>query len=136
VVGLLVVIFITIIVVRRSRMRQLTLDDPDPYPNDVQPMQSPFIPTSPSRGEKEGLSHQAIEDLIVTRVRDSMARRYDLELGGSITSDRLRAVDEQSQSTTVEREAELAGVIIRALKTFRRRDDDNGAAPPAYAGEE
>jgi hypothetical protein len=130
VVGLLSVIVITIVVVRRNRMRQVVLDEPDPYPNDVIQVQTPLS----GRG-KERISRQAIEDLTRTGGGEGTAFTSDLEARGTVTSERLRNVDERSQSNTGDHEAELASVIIRALRMFRRRDDENGAAPPAYAGQ-
>jgi hypothetical protein len=116
-------------------MRKLILDEPDPYPNDLRVVQSPVSPTSPSQREKERFSRQMFADAMSTHGRESMTSTSDLEAGREATPERLGTVNEQSQSNTGDHEAELAGVIINALKTFRRRDDDNGTAPPAYAGE-
>jgi hypothetical protein len=103
---------------------------PDPYPYDVVPVQSPLI----GRG-KERISRQAIENLTRTGVWEGIALTSDLEAGVAVTSETLRSVNEQFQFSTGDHEAELASVIIRALKMFRRRDGENGAAPPAYADE-
>ena len=99
---------------------------PEPYPNDGVPVQSPL-----NGWGKERTSRQAIEDPTRTAVRDGMASLSDLEVGGAVTSEILRTVDGQSQFNTSDQEAELASIIIGALKMFRRRDDENVAAPPA-----